>query len=188
MTSTMVASVKSETGGIPEARGRLPEFKACISGVLHQLYRMVDERIKGRMAEWSRAVQREEVAAAETKYGWGGHWDIDHNDSEVDWVPNELTTVVDVTRADENIADIIAANLVEDIILEAEDLLLEDPTRADSSHDYRIELVFCFPDEELTDDKGNHRPMPAGGLALWADATLVPSSLPHYNDVSRTRD
>ncbi|WP_449407162.1 hypothetical protein [Microbacterium maritypicum] len=149
------------------------------------LYGMVETRIKARMAKWSRSARENEVAAAEKERGYGGQWVVDLDDYPVNWMPDAQTTVVQVTRADEATADIIAKRLLGRIMNLAEDRLYDYGTSTDLSHEFRIELRFDFIDEYMTDE--DPLPMPVGGLPLSADVTLVPSSLPRCADVSRVR-
>lgn len=168
----------------------LDEGNGLIVDEYSALFRKVESRIKESMAQWSWTAQPKAVLQAEVDLGWGAHWNIDHDDDMLNWEPNDATFVVNVTRADDETADVIADTLVARVrdMADRHISLAGGPYYYDVSTVMRIEMRFDFLDHYTMDEDNQPLPMPKEGLPLSAEVVLVPNHLPLCASPNRGRD
>ncbi|MFJ4253393.1 hypothetical protein [Microbacterium sp. NPDC090003] len=137
----------------------------------YALFHLIEPRLREAMHAWSTETQ---PRAVNSDYV-GGRWTVDQEET-FDWVPDGSATVVEMTRATEELADDIVEKLVALFRAQAAELIAEGGNERDLSQHPRIALRLDFIADMYGSEKdGVWTPMPEEGVLVAAKATIHPT-------------
>ncbi|MBT2473025.1 hypothetical protein J7E68_00085 [Microbacterium sp. ISL-103] len=173
LTTLVVAATNEQRIADWKRYHSLDEGNGILIDEWYAMYHRIVPRLQDIMSAWSRDNQPEAVQASVLKVGVGGQWVVNQDEETADWTPDGNAAVVEMTRANietaEQIVKIVAANLR----AQAHNFAREG---RDLSRDARIILRLEFVDADRcgADEDDVWAAVPAEGVLIAADATLVP--------------
>ena len=143
----------------------LDEGNGLMADEWYAMYHLLLPRIQDGMKQWSDEMQPHAVS----------YWNIDNVEDTDGWRPDGAATVIEFTRATNDVADTVAAALLASLRAQAQYFLEDEDGSENLSREARIELALDFVDANRHggDDDDVWLPVPAGGALLAAEATLV---------------
>lgn len=169
MTTLIIVSLNARRIADWKLYYALDEGNGVLVDEWYALYHLIVPRLQDAMAAWSVETQPSSLDIA------GGHWTVDAEEAD-GWVADGAATVVEMTRATDDIAEFIVEKLVDDLRTQASKLLEEGGDARDLSRHASISLDLAFVDANpyAGDEDDVWSPVPAEGVLIAAQATIHP--------------
>lgn len=136
-TTLIICAANAEPIAEWELYHSLDEGNGLMVDEWYAMYHLLLPRIQEGMRKWSREAQPSDADA---------YWNVDNDEDTYGWRPDGAATVVEFTRATEELADAVADALVESLRTQAQYFLDDDPEAENLCREARIELALDFVD------------------------------------------